>query len=62
MKTEGIVGLLVILVSILALVFVPLLTIWAFNTLFGLAIAYSFKTWGATLVLGIFFRGAKING
>jgi len=62
MRTEGIVGLLVILVTILALVFAPLGTIWAINTLFGFAIAYSSKTWAATVILGIFFRGVKING
>jgi hypothetical protein len=29
----------------------PLLTIWSLNTLFALGIAYSFKTWCATVLL-----------
>ena len=62
MKTEGIIGLLVIVASLAALVVVPFLTIWAINVLFGAGIAYSVQTWVATLVLGIFFRGVKING
>ena len=39
-------------VIIAALVASPLATIWALNTLFGLGIAYTFKTWLAALVLG----------
>jgi len=35
----------------------PLLTIWAFNTLFpSSAVAYSLETWFAVVVLGAFFR------
>ena len=30
----------------------PILLIWAMNTLFGLAIEYSFSTWAAAFVLG----------
>ena len=30
----------------------PFLLIWALNTLFGLAIEYSFSTWAAAFVLG----------
>ena len=33
------------------IIFVPLAAIWALNTLFALAIAYTFKTWFAALVL-----------
>ena len=29
----------------------PLATIWALNTLFGLSIAFTLKTWAAALVL-----------
>lgn len=29
----------------------PLLAIWSLNTLFGLSIAYTLKTWFAVLVL-----------
>ena len=30
---------------------VPILIIWSLNTLFGLGIAYTIKTWLATLIL-----------
>ena len=42
---------IVIMVALLVIM-VPLLSIWALNTLFGLAIAYTFKTWLAALLLG----------
>ena len=43
----------VILIGIVVLyiVFLPLAGIWALNTLFGLTIAYTFKTWMAALLL-----------
>jgi hypothetical protein len=35
----------------------PLLSIWALNTLFPvLNISYSFDTWAAIVLLGMFFR------
>jgi hypothetical protein len=37
-------------------VFMPLLYIWALNTIFGLAIAYSFETWCAMVLLQMFFH------
>ena len=37
----------------------PLVAIWALNTLFGLAIAYSFKTWFATAWLGLMLASRK---
>jgi hypothetical protein len=46
------------LIVIVALVAIgPLLTIWALNTLFPvLNIPYSFDTWAAIVLLGMFFR------
>lgn len=42
-----------IVLLVLALIIVgPLLTIWSLNTLFGLTIAYTLKTWFAAMVLG----------
>jgi hypothetical protein len=38
-------------VIIAALVVTPLAGIWALNTLFGLGIAFTFKTWVAATVL-----------
>ena len=50
--------LLMWLIVIVALVAIgPLLTIWALNTLFPvLNIPYSFDTWAAIVLLGMFFR------
>lgn len=46
-------------IVVLVLVFGPLVLIWALNTLFGLAIAYTLKTWLAALLLGgLFSSGA----
>jgi hypothetical protein len=44
------IGPLVLLVLVLA-VLSPLGLVWALNTLFGLGIAYTFKSWVAGLVL-----------
>lgn len=58
--TLGIAGLIVLF--ILILVFLPLLTIWSVNILFpALNIAYTFETWLATILLGMFFRGTTSN-
>jgi len=48
-------GLIALVVLVLAIG--PLLTIWAFNTLFpAAAIPYDFFTWLAVIILGAFFR------
>jgi hypothetical protein len=54
MKMIKIMGL-VLLVVVLA-IFGPFVTIWALNTLFGLGIAYTFWTWLAMVVLGMFLN------
>ena len=55
------VGLLLIILFV-ALVFGPLLTIWALNTLFPvLAIPYSIETWFATVIIAGIFRGDGIS-
>jgi hypothetical protein len=43
---------LIAAIVIVAALVTPLAAIWALNTLFGLGIAYTFKTWLAALVLG----------
>ena len=45
-KIVGLIGLIILLI-----IFGPLATIWALNTVFGLYIAYTFWTWLGTLVL-----------
>jgi len=37
-------------------VVMPLLYVWALNTLFGLTIAYSFENWCAVVLLQMFFH------
>lgn len=45
-------ALLVIIFALIVIAIGPLVTIWALNTLFpALAIAYTFETWLATLLL-----------
>jgi hypothetical protein len=47
----------VIALVILLVILGPLLTIWAFNTLFpALSIPYTFSNWIAVIILGAFFR------
>ena len=54
----GIVALLIIVILVAAVLFGPLLTIWALNTLFPvLAIPFGIKQWFAVLVLGGFVGG-----
>lgn len=45
----GIFGLLAFILVLI--VFGPFISIWSLNTLFGLGIAYTFKTWLATIWL-----------
>ena len=53
------IGIIVIVALIIALViFGPFATIWAANTLFpALVIPYTFQTWIAVVVLGMFLKG-----
>ena len=49
--------LVILAIVVLAVVFGPICTIWAANTLFPLlAIPYTFETWLAVILLGMFFR------
>lgn len=52
-----------IILLIAALIWIaPLLTLWMLNTLFGLGLAYTFKTWCAALILnGILTVNVKKN-
>lgn len=45
--TFGIIGVLVFLIAVI--IFAPFATLWSLNTLFNLGIAYTFKTWLATV-------------
>lgn len=60
MKTLSQITLIVI--AVIALIIVgPLLTIWALNTLFNTAIAYTFWNWLATVVIQATIRGLTTN-
>ena len=49
--------LVILAIVVLAVVFGPICTIWAANTLFPLlAIPYTFETWLAVILLGMFLR------
>ena len=55
LKLVGVAGVFVVIVLIL--LFGPLFTVWALNTLFpALDIPYTFYTWLAVLVLGAAVR------
>lgn len=43
---------------ILLLIAGPLITIWSLNTLFGIGISYTFKTWLATMWLSLVTVGS----
>ena len=54
-KLIGALGLIALVVVVIAIG--PLVTIWAFNTLFpALAISYSLETWVAVVIIGAFLR------
>ena len=55
LKLIGVAGFIVLVFAII--LFGPLFTVWALNTLFpALAIPYTFYTWLAVLVLGAALR------
>ena len=61
MKLLGVLGMIALVIILIALG--PLVTIWAWNTLFGslLNIPTTFDTWLAVAILGMFFSGSSFN-
>jgi hypothetical protein len=58
-KTLGTLGAVAFVLLLLSLVILgPWVVIWAWNTLFGAVypIAYTFWTWLAVLIIGVFIR------
>ena len=48
-------GMIILVVVLLAIG--PIITIWGWNTLFPMvAVPYTFETWLAVIILGVFFR------
>jgi hypothetical protein len=55
MKLFGVLGLIAFVIVLIALG--PLVTIWAWNTLFpAVVIDYNFYTWLSVVILGTFFK------
>lgn len=50
---------LFVVIVVALVVLGPLALIWSLNTLFGLTIAYTFKTWLAALIIGGAFGSSK---
>ena len=50
--SDTVTGILFLILIVITVAIGPILLIWAMNTLFGLAIEYSFSTWAAAFVLG----------
>jgi hypothetical protein len=60
-ETLGIIGIAVLVA--LLVVIGPIVTIWAWNTLFGAVhtIELTFNTWLAVAVLGMYFTGSGLT-
>lgn len=52
-------NVLIGLILLFGFVLYPLGAIWAINTLFGVAIAYSFKTWAAAVLLLLITQASR---
>lgn len=52
----------VVLLILALIIFGPFLSIWSLNTLFGLGIAYTFKTWIAIIIAGVLVRSTSYSG
>lgn len=59
MKNFAVIGFIVVVA--LVVIFGPLCTIWALNTLFTLNIAYSLETWAASFILTSIISGKGIE-
>lgn len=59
---KSIVAIAAFVIAVVLIVFGPILTIWAFNTLFpSLLIPYTWQTWAATIVAVAAVRGFSIK-
>ena len=54
-------GVILLILAILFIVLSPLVCIWALNTLFPLAISYTFTTWFAMFVVITLFGKSIIS-
>ncbi len=61
MTGAGVLVALLLVLWLVLLVCVPLLLIWSLNTLFGLGIGYSLKTWLAMMILSAPFVRPQVK-
>ena len=59
MKNFAVIGFIVVVA--LVVIFGPLCTIWALNTLFTLNIAYSLETWAGAIILTSIVSGKGLE-
>lgn len=60
-KSRAAVLITIVIVSLLILIVSPIVTIWALNILFGLAIPYNIYTWAASVWLTSLLIGNKLR-
>lgn len=51
--------LAILVLAVFAIIYVPLFNIWALNTLFGLSIPWTLKTWLAAVLLTLLFTPGR---
>lgn len=56
-------GAALIVLALILVIVGPLITLWGWNQLFGdiKYLEYSFINWLSVLIMGVFFRGIKIE-
>ena len=54
-------GVFLVVIIILLIICFPLLGVWSLNVLFGLGIAYTFKTWLASFILISLLTGSAAS-
>ena len=54
-------AVLAVIAIILLIVLVPICLIWSLNTLFGLTIAFTFKTWTAAFIVSMIVGGNRAS-
>lgn len=52
--THSLLGFILLLCAVILLM--PLAVIWALNTLFALGIVYSWQSWLAVIIIGVYFK------
>ena len=56
MNSNKVIAQVMLGLALIGLVVGPWIVVWALNTLFGLALGYTWETWLAVVILGIFLQ------